>query len=95
MDRVLAETKVKEGFTEHDLRAKVGSDAESLEKARALLQHADARTTARVYRRNVSERPRSGQKLPRNSVAKSAGSRVLTTLRRQSASGKADLQRPR
>jgi hypothetical protein len=43
MDRVLAETKVQERFTEHDLRAKVGSDAASLEKARALLQHADAR----------------------------------------------------
>lgn len=51
MDRVLAETKVQERFTEHDLRAKVGSDAASLEKARALLQHADARTTARIYRR--------------------------------------------
>lgn len=51
MDRVLAETQVKERFTEHDLRAKAGSDAESLEKARALLQHADARTTMVVYRR--------------------------------------------
>jgi integrase len=51
MDRVLKETKVTERFTEHDLRAKVGSDAESLERARALLQHADARTTLRVYRR--------------------------------------------
>lgn len=35
MDRVLAETKVQERFTEHDLRAKVGSDAASLERARA------------------------------------------------------------
>jgi integrase len=51
MDRVLAETKVRERFTEHDLRAKVGSDAASLEKARALLQHADASTTVRIYRR--------------------------------------------
>lgn len=51
MKRVLAETKVTERFTEHDLRAKVGSDAESLERARALLQHADTRTTLRVYRR--------------------------------------------
>lgn len=51
VDRVLHETNVKERFTEHDLRAKVGSDAESLEKARALLQHADARTTQRIYRR--------------------------------------------
>lgn len=51
MARVLKETNVKEHFTEHDLRAKVGSDAESLERARALLAHADARTTQRVYRR--------------------------------------------
>ena len=35
IDRVLAETKVTKRFTEHDLRAKAGSDAESLEKARA------------------------------------------------------------
>jgi integrase len=50
MDRVLAETKVTKRFTEHDLRRKVGSDAESLEKARALLQHADLTTTRRFYR---------------------------------------------
>jgi len=48
VDRVLVETNVKHCFTEHDLRAKVASDAASLEKARALLQHADARTTARA-----------------------------------------------
>lgn len=51
MARVLAETGVTERFTEHDLRAKVGSDAESLERARQLLGHADARMTDRVYRR--------------------------------------------
>jgi integrase len=51
MDRVLTETKVTERFTEHDLRAKCASDAESLEHARALLSHADARTTEAVYRR--------------------------------------------
>jgi len=51
MARVLAETKVAERFTEHDLRAKVGSDATSLERARQLLAHADARMTERVYRR--------------------------------------------
>jgi hypothetical protein len=51
MDRVLAETKVHERFTEHDLRAKCASDAESLEHARALLSPADARTTAAIYRR--------------------------------------------
>lgn len=53
MDRVLAETKVKERFTEHDLRAKVGSDAESLEHARQLLTHADSKTTNRIYRRKA------------------------------------------
>lgn len=51
MTRVLKETKITERFTEHDLRAKVGSDAESLERARQLLAHADDRMTRRVYRR--------------------------------------------
>lgn len=51
MARVLAETKVTKRFTEHDLRAKAGSDAATLERARALLQHADAKTTQAIYRR--------------------------------------------
>jgi integrase len=51
MDRVLKETAVKERFTEHDLRAKVASDAESLEQARKLLAHVDGKVTNRVYRR--------------------------------------------
>jgi len=51
VDRVLAETEVRERFTEHDLRAKAASDADSLEHARALLSHADSRLTERVYRR--------------------------------------------
>lgn len=51
MARVLAETEVQERFTEHDLRAAAGSDADSLEHARALLSHADTRTTQRFYRR--------------------------------------------
>lgn len=51
MTRLLAETQVTERFTEHDLRAKVGSDAEDLERARQLLGHADSRMTERVYRR--------------------------------------------
>ncbi len=51
MDRVIAETKVESRFTEHDLRAKCASDATSLEHARALLSHADARTTDAIYRR--------------------------------------------
>ncbi|SHL11429.1 hypothetical protein SAMN05216428_101118 [Nitrosospira sp. Nsp11] len=51
IDRVLSETKVTERFTEHDLRAKCASDADTLEHARALLSHADARTTEAIYRR--------------------------------------------
>lgn len=51
VDRVLKETKITQRFTEHDLRAKCASDAESLEHARALLSHADARTTEAIYRR--------------------------------------------
>lgn len=51
--RVLKETKVTEHFTEHDLRAKVGSDAKSLQHAMELLAHADARTTERAYRRKA------------------------------------------
>lgn len=51
MERVLKETKVTSKFTEHDLRAKCASDAASLDHARALLSHADARTTEMIYRR--------------------------------------------
>lgn len=51
MERVLAETEVKERFTEHDMRAKCASDAASLEHARALLSHVDSRTTNAIYRR--------------------------------------------
>lgn len=51
MDRVLAETKVTERFTEHDLRAKCASDAETLAHAQQLLSHADSATTRRIYRR--------------------------------------------
>jgi len=53
MERVVEETKVTEHFTEHDLRAKVASDAATLEHARSLLAHADSRTTSRVYRRKA------------------------------------------
>jgi integrase len=51
MLRVLQETTVSERFTEHDIRAKAGSDAESLERARQLLAHADTKMTQRAYRR--------------------------------------------
>lgn len=53
MKRVLTETKITTSFTEHDLRAKVASDAKSLEQARALLAHADSRTTDKIYRRKA------------------------------------------
>lgn len=55
MTRVLNETDVKERFTEHDLRAKCASDADSLEHARALLAHADSRLTDRIYRRKAEK----------------------------------------
>lgn len=51
MERLLKETKVAERFTEHDLRAKVGSDAESLARAQELLSHADVKMTEKYYRR--------------------------------------------
>lgn len=51
MDRVEEESNVKVRFTEHDLRAKCASDAETLEHARALLAHADSKVTDRIYRR--------------------------------------------
>ena len=55
MARIIAETKVTQTFTEHDLRAKVGSDADSLEHARALLSHTDSRTTDKIYRRKAEK----------------------------------------
>lgn len=49
MRRVLSETKVTERFTEHDLRAKCASDAESLEHAQQLMAHTDSKITKAVY----------------------------------------------
>jgi integrase len=51
MARLLKDTKITQRFTEHDLRGKVGSDAESLERACQLMGHADSKITKRVYRR--------------------------------------------
>lgn len=51
MKRVLAETKVVESFTDHDLRAKRGSDVEDVEEAAKLLSHANSSTTKKHYRR--------------------------------------------
>ncbi len=53
MAKALAETDLVNRFTEHDLRAKVASNEESLERAKRLLGHADSRITERVYRRKV------------------------------------------
>lgn len=53
MIRVLDETKVTERFTEHDIRAKVGSDAESPERAQSLLTHDNVGITKRSYRRRA------------------------------------------
>jgi integrase len=53
MERVMKETKVTERFTEHDLRAKAGSDVESDERARELLGHSSVGITRRVYRRKA------------------------------------------
>jgi hypothetical protein len=60
MERILEETKVKDRFTEHDLRAKCASDAEPLEHARARLARADSQLTQRVYRRRP-ERVKPGK----------------------------------
>lgn len=51
MARVLAETKVVQRFTEHDLRGKVASDAASLQRATELLGAVDEALVRRVYRR--------------------------------------------
>lgn len=51
MKRVLEETKVTERFTEHDIRAKAGSDAKDSETARGLLGHETVAMTNRAYRR--------------------------------------------
>ena len=55
MDRVMKETKVRERFTAHDLRAKAASDAASEEEARKLLSHASVETTRKIYRRKAEK----------------------------------------
>ena len=54
MAKALEKTTLAERFTEHDLRAKVGSDIESDIDAQKLLAHADAATTRKHYRRKGS-----------------------------------------
>jgi hypothetical protein len=60
MDRVLKETKVKQRFAEQDIRAKVGSELETIEQAQRLLGHVDPRVTKKHYRRKAQiVRPRN------------------------------------
>ena len=54
MKKALEKTKLTEQVTEHDLRAKVGSDVESDIDAQKLLAHSDAATTRKHYRRKGS-----------------------------------------
>lgn len=51
MERLLTETKIKERFTEHDIRAKASSDAPDDESARKMMSHGSVAITRRVYRR--------------------------------------------
>jgi len=53
MVKALEQGVLQERFTDHDLRAKTGSDAE-LEHATALLAHLDAKVTKRHYRRKAA-----------------------------------------
>lgn len=53
--RVLAETKIEERFTEHDIRAKTGSDMGTVEGARDLLGHSSSAITRKVYRRKAEK----------------------------------------
>ncbi|TVO75098.1 integrase [Sedimenticola selenatireducens] len=51
MDRVMDQTKITDRFQERDLRAKAGSDKDTLQEASEFLAHSDTRITDRVYRR--------------------------------------------
>lgn len=51
MNRLLKETKITKRFTEHDIRGKTGSDAETDVDAARQLGHADVAVTRRHYRR--------------------------------------------
>lgn len=55
MRKAIETTELKQPFTRHDLRAKVGSDAESEERAQALLGHTSPVMTRKHYRRKVRE----------------------------------------
>ena len=52
MKKAIKQTDLAVSLTEHDLRAKVGSDQDSLELARQLLNHTSATRTKKAYRKN-------------------------------------------
>ena len=54
MNKALLETKLQVRFTEHDLRAKVGSDFDTDLEAQTLLAHASINVTKKHYRRKGS-----------------------------------------
>jgi hypothetical protein len=61
MLRVLRETGLSQRFAERDLRAKAASDEDSLERARELLGHTDAKLTKQSYVRKAQPvRPAKG-----------------------------------
>ena len=51
MKKALAETELTESFREHDLRAKVASDLDTLQQAQEQLAHSDSKVTNKHYRR--------------------------------------------
>jgi integrase len=51
MTRAIKRTGLQESFTRHDLRAKVGSDADSEHRAQELLGHSNPAMTRKHYRR--------------------------------------------
>ena len=53
MEKALNQTKLTERFTEHDLRAKVASDAKTDEEARRQMDHMSTQTTLKTYRRKA------------------------------------------
>ncbi|GHB30846.1 site-specific integrase [Salinicola rhizosphaerae] len=51
MARAIEQTELEQGFTRHDLRGKVGSDAEDEYRAQELLDHTSVSITRQHYRR--------------------------------------------
>lgn len=54
MNKALEKGVLTDRFTEHDIRAKAGSDSESIEAARDLLTHDSTSTTQQSYRRKAA-----------------------------------------